>query len=305
MGPNLRHPFIRGSFFTDRETRDIGGGIVLWRGYFQSVRPAIGRMLINVDISTGAMFMPGPLIGLALAHLNLNRPDALAPRGLPDRERLRLQRFITGLEVTTSHGQREPGRQGPRRRVVKKLSKEGARDLSFELDNGQRMTVADYFQGVLGGPLRYPEVICVEVCTRLHARPLSTIDPAPQLSTGALIPLELCKVPPGQIIRKQVPPDKTNSVLDFATKHPNERLASICNGLNVCPCCAHSVTLLTIHSKVLEYGQSEYVRQFGMTVADQPLRTQARVINAPTLKYHKSSKQPSAVSITFLSAEGR
>ena len=187
MGPNLRYPFNVRSFFTDRETRDIGGGIVLWRGYFQSVRPAIGRMLINVDISTGYMYMPGPLIGLALSHLNLapNRPDALAPRkGLPDRERVRLQRFITGpgLKITTSRGQREPGRQGPRPRVVKKLSKEGANDLRFELDNGQQTTVADYFRGVLNRPLRHPEVICVEVCIRLHVCSLSTIDPAPRSS---------------------------------------------------------------------------------------------------------------------------
>jgi eukaryotic translation initiation factor 2C len=108
-------------------------------------------------------------------------------------------------------------------------------------------------------------------------------------------------------MRKQVPPDKTNFVLDFATKRPNERLGSICDGLSVRPWCAHSATLLnlTILPKVLDYGQSEYVRQFGMTVADQPLRTQARVINAPTLRYHQSSKQPSAVSISFLSSNKR
>ncbi|KAI0005035.1 argonaute-like protein [Russula compacta] len=261
MGPNLRYPFNVRSFFTNRETKDIGGGIVLWRGYFQSVRPAIGRMLINVDISTGAMFMAGQLIDLALAVLGRpGNPNALAPRqGLPDRERIRLQRFIANIKITTSHGQREPGRQGPRPRVVKKLSKEGARDLTFELGNGQTTTVADYFRGVLGRPLRFPDVICAE------------------LSTGALIPLELCNVPPGQIMRRQVPPDKTSAVLDFATKRPHERLASIREGLGV-----------------LEYGQSEYVRQFGMAVANEPLRTQARVINAPTLKYHQTSKQPSA-----------
>jgi hypothetical protein len=56
---------------------------------------------------------------------------------------------------------------------------------------------------------------------------------------------------------------------------------------------------LTVDSKVLSYGQSEYVREFGMTVEEQPLKTQARVINAPTLKYHQSSKQPIAVSIVF------
>ena len=106
-------------------------------------------------------------------------------------------------------------------------------------------------------------------------------------------------------MRKQVPSDKTNSVLEFATKRPNDRLASICNGLNVRSWCTHFVILLTMDSKVLDYGQSEYVRQFGMTVADQPLRTQARVINPPTLKYHQSSKQPTAVSTPFLSRRER
>ncbi|KAH9045386.1 argonaute-like protein [Lactarius pseudohatsudake] len=261
MGPNLKYPFNVRSFFTDRETRDIGGGIVLWRGYFQSVRPAIGRMVINIDISTGAMYMPGPLIDVALAILGRpGNPNALAPRqGLPDRERIRIQRFITpGLKITTSYDQRDPN-QAPRPRGVKKLSKEGARDLTFELTGGQTTTVADYFRQKLNRPLRFPDVICVE------------------LASGALIPLELCHVPPGQIMRKQVPPDKTNSVLEFATKRPNDRLGSIVNGLGV-----------------LEYGQSEYVREFGMTVSNEPIRIQARVMNPPTLRYHQSSKQPTA-----------
>ena len=179
MGPNLKYPFNVRSFFTDRETRDIGGGIVLWRGYFQSVRPAIGRMVINIDISTGAMYMPGPLIGLALAVLGKpGNPNALAPRqGLPDRERIRLQRFITpGLKITTSYDQRDPN-QDPRPRGVKKLSKEGARDLRFELTGGQMTTVADYFRQKLNRPLRFPDVICVEVCmwpyAPLHSNPAS------------------------------------------------------------------------------------------------------------------------------------
>jgi eukaryotic translation initiation factor 2C len=46
--------------------------------------------------------------------------------------------------------------------------------------------------------------------------------------------MELCTVPPGQIMRKQVPPEKTKDVLDFATKKPEERLSSIRNGLAVC-----------------------------------------------------------------------
>ncbi|KAI9448012.1 Piwi-domain-containing protein [Lactarius indigo] len=261
MAPNLRYPSNARSFLTDREMRNIGGGIVLWRGYFQSLRPAIGRMVINIDISTGAMYMPGPLIDVALAILGRpGNPNALAPRqGLPDRERIRLQRFITpGLKVTTTYDQQDPN-QVPRLRGVKKLSKEGARDLTFELTGGQTTTVADYFQIVLNRPLHFPDAICVE------------------LSSGALIPFELCRVPPGQIMRKQVPPEMTNSVLEFATKRPNDRLGSIVNGLGV-----------------LEYGQSEYVREFGMNVANEPIRIQARVLRAPTMRYHQSSELPRA-----------
>jgi hypothetical protein len=34
-------------------------------------------------------------------------------------------------------------------------------------------------------------------------------------------------------MKKQVPPEKTKEVLDFATKRPRDRLASISNGLSV------------------------------------------------------------------------
>lgn len=46
--------------------------------------------------------------------------------------------------------------------------------------------------------------------------------------------MELCMVPPGQIMRRQVPPEKTKDVLEFATKKPADRLESIKRGLQVC-----------------------------------------------------------------------
>jgi hypothetical protein len=37
--------------------------------------------------------------------------------------------------------------------------------------------------------------------------------------------------------------------------------------------------------QTLEYGQSEYVRQFGMAVNHTPLAVEARVLQPPVLKY--------------------
>ncbi|KAJ8580661.1 argonaute-like protein [Rhizopogon salebrosus TDB-379] len=255
MEPTMKYPFNVRSFFTNRETKDIGSGLVLWRGYFQSVRPAIGQLLINVDISTGTMYKPGSLMDLCLEFFGRPGQHAvLSPRnGLPDRERIRLQRFVSGIRIRTTYAGEN---KSPR--VVKKLSNAGAADLSFTLRDGTSRTVAQYFQTILNRPLRFPNNLCVEV------------------GSGALIPLELCTVPEGQIMRKQVPPEKTKDVLEFATKRPADRLASITNGLSV-----------------LQYGQSEYVRQFGMHVEDTagPLTVRARVLQPPKLKYGPGSAQ--------------
>jgi len=255
MDPSLKYPFNVRSFFTDRETRDIGSGINLWRGYFQSVRPAFGRMIINVDISTGMMYKPGALIDLCLDFFggprNANR---LSPtQGFPDRERLRLQRFLSGVRIVTRHIAGSPAR------VIKKLTSAGADALSFTMrGGGGSTTVAKYFKQHASINLRFPGLICVEV------------------GSGAFIPLELCEVPPGQIMRKQVPSEKTKDVVEFATKRPADRLASIGQGIGM-----------------LAFGQSEYVRQFGMNVetAAGPLPTQARILQPPTLQYGQGSKE--------------
>ncbi|KIJ08186.1 hypothetical protein PAXINDRAFT_18658 [Paxillus involutus ATCC 200175] len=69
--PTVKNPFNVRLFFTDRETRDIGGCLVLWRGYSQSVRPAIGRLLVNVDISSAPRYArPGAYPTSALHFWN-------------------------------------------------------------------------------------------------------------------------------------------------------------------------------------------------------------------------------------------
>ncbi|KAJ6562409.1 argonaute-like protein [Mycena capillaripes] len=250
MEPSQRFPVKGRSFFTEEGSKPIGAGLVLWRGYFQSIRPAVGRMLINVDISTGVMYQPGPLISLCLAFLDApNDPRILSAR-LDDRKRLRLGRFIAGIRVETRDTSNVV-----RSRVVRRLSQEGASDVTFVMRSGRGMTVAAYYQETTGRPLRFPSVLCVEV------------------GKGALIPLELCNVPRGQLVKKEVPDEKKSDLVSFATMKPADRLSSIKKGL-----------------QVLAYGQSEYVRKFGLTVDPNIISTQARILEHPTLKYGAGSK---------------
>ncbi|KAI0347251.1 argonaute-like protein [Trametopsis cervina] len=248
--PTMRWPFNVRSFFTDQGAQPIGSGIVLWQGFFQSVRPGQGRMYMNIDISTAAMYRPGSLIELMLDFLGrpFTQPLILAPsKGFPEREHNRVNRFLQGAKITTS------GSGSPR--TIRKLSKTGANNLRFQMRDGPMLTVADYMRQTYNRPLKYPELPCVE------------------LHSGALIPIEMCTVPAGQIMRKQVPPERTKDVLAFATKKPAARLAAIKSGLGV-----------------LQYGQSEYVRQFGLNVHQDAVAIKARILPAPTLKYGAGSK---------------
>ena len=76
-----------------------------------------------------------------------------------------------------------------------------------------------------------------------------------QLSTRAQIPLELCVVPPGQIIRKQMPSDKISSILEFSTMRPRERFATIREGLSVRPGTTTSI-FFSLNSSSLLLGAS-------------------------------------------------
>lgn len=105
------------------------------------------------------------------------QPKLLSPKhGFPDRERLRLQRFLTGLRVLTDAG-------GNRAlRPIRKLSAQGAADMRFALRDGGNKTVAvcselsfvicqlaakycmqSYFKETYNVRLEQPDIICVEV----------------------------------------------------------------------------------------------------------------------------------------------
>jgi eukaryotic translation initiation factor 2C len=157
---SMGYPFNARSFFTNQDTRTIPGGVVLWRGYFQSVRPAINRILINVNISTGAMYQHGKLIPLCLDFLGRSKqPQVLTASQLPGRELRRLQNFLKGIKVTTPYCARNRNRQ----RLVHRLTPESARDRTFDVGDGRTVTVMEYFHTQLNIQLHFPDLICVEV----------------------------------------------------------------------------------------------------------------------------------------------
>lgn len=59
--PSLMYTTIGRCFYTQDTALEIAQGVELWQGFHQSVKPASGAMLINLDVSATAFYQPGEI----------------------------------------------------------------------------------------------------------------------------------------------------------------------------------------------------------------------------------------------------
>jgi eukaryotic translation initiation factor 2C len=162
-----KHPFNGRSFFPNTEASPLGIGLEARRGFFQSVRPGVGNLFLNFDITSAVAYQQGPLMKLCLDFLGTGSPNALTPAlpggppgvGLDNRDRVKLARFITGMKIAIPTGR--TGKDAWRLSTIKGVSAQGADTITFERE-GEETTVADYFART-NRALRYPRAICIKV----------------------------------------------------------------------------------------------------------------------------------------------
>ncbi|KAB5595254.1 Argonaute-1 protein [Ceratobasidium theobromae] len=256
----LRHEPIS-SFFLPTGTRGVGLGLELWPGIFQSIRPAINSMHINVDTSTGLWDLPvvlhlltkrdvyrsnpGPVITHALEFLGRRQPADLSLQGRLDARDLRkLESRLKGLRICLTYVDSKPAKS------IQGLTNTGASSTMFE-SNGQNISVAQYFQQTLRKPVRFPDLPCLKV------------------SRTAVVPMEFCDILPGQLMRKRVPEEITDEMVQFSRRAPADRLAAIRSSM---PSLEHKTGL---------------PRDFGITVEDEPVECPARILDSPQVMYNR------------------
>ena len=97
----------------------------------------MGRMAVNIDISTGVVFKSAPLTVLCLQFLgerNVNNTQRL--QNLPPYERENLNRFVRGLKIYTN------GKEEGSRSTIKSISDKPASAYTFKLEDKTSTTVA-------------------------------------------------------------------------------------------------------------------------------------------------------------------
>jgi eukaryotic translation initiation factor 2C len=112
-----------------------------------------------------------------------------------------------------------------------------------------------------------------------------------KLKNGSIIPAELCSIAPNQRFKGKVPENLTSKVVSFATKKPGERLDAIRKGASqnsLSPVSDNfdiGLSCLCIVSQVLEYANSDFIRESGMQISMQPLAIDGQLLRPPQLQY--------------------
>ncbi|KAB5595604.1 Protein argonaute-2 [Ceratobasidium theobromae] len=244
---NSNYSLKGSSFFMDIPgiSKDMAKGLKLYRGYFQSVRPAVDRMLVNIDIATGVVFQPISVFDFAMKHFGFR--DTRQMSELQESQLISLTRVLKGIKVTVTVGKRPGARD--QTKIIKNVSSVGPAAYMFDKD-GVQMSVMQYMQDTHGARVQYPKAPCVII------------------GRDAALPMEFLKIAPHQLLKRPVPSDLTSEVLAFSTQRPQERIDQITRGF-----------------QQLQYSQSDYLRGAGVQIDDRPLRVEGRVLAPPKIEF--------------------
>lgn len=261
----------------DIDYQDLAGGLVALRGYYSSVRCATGRILLNLNVTSGAFYQ------------TVSLQDLLAKFGNPDLFQREI--FIRKLKVLYSRPGKNPiksektiigfaktpdAKKGkPPKFTVKRFGNANEVRFTYGDANGSHeTTVTKYFKDH-GVTLTSPEL--------------------PVLNVGSVgdpkyIPMEMCTVLPGQPYRKFLSGQQTSDMLKFAARYPNQNAMSIAGDATTV---GTGLKLLQLRGPQGSNPQSQSIELFGLNVSTSMLTVEGRILPAPQVKYGKKTVRPS------------
>ncbi|KAL6709045.1 hypothetical protein ACN47E_002172 [Coniothyrium glycines] len=266
-GGNKFYPFGR---HPQLMSADLGFGLQALRGYFSSVRTSVNRILVNVNVATGAFYKSGPLLDV-MRDSSGGQP----PRTAADYHRMAA--FVRKLKFETNY-MPDKDKKGN----VKKTSG-GApvtkRKVHYIFDLcpfGKNSKNITFKETTADG--KVSDVSIEQYFKRKYNITLNAPQ-APVVNYGSLkepkwIPAELCTVLPGQLARRLLLGPQTSEMIRFAARRPHQNAESITSdGLQV----------TKIHPVV--NGLNTHFVPFGIKVSPTLLTVPGRILNPPVLQY--------------------
>ncbi|KPI41777.1 Protein argonaute [Cyphellophora attinorum] len=274
MGPshNRNLVAIKRSFFArSGERSDLGGGVEVFRGVYQSMRLAQGgKLVINVDVANTTFWKPMSLLAALQTNSGVRDANQLASKMAAEMRSGQLKtnaftrslqnRFKGNMMLAKYNGNPAPAKEWK----FHKFSAETADQHMLEergpdgKKSGRKVSVAQYFMKKYNIRLQHPRLPLVETTKK-----------------GVLFPIELLHIQPNQRYGAKLDETQTASMIKFAVSPPQARLKAIQNGKDL-----------------LNWGSDNYLKNYGLQISPNAIKTNARILPPPEIQFGGTVEKP-------------
>ncbi|KAF7809084.1 protein argonaute 7 [Senna tora] len=229
------------------KTREIGGGAVGFRGFFQSLRPTQQGLSLNVDFSVTAFHESIGVIPYLQKRFEFLRDlSQRKTTSLTCKERKEVEKALKNIRVFVCH------RETMQKYCVYGLTEEATENIWFADRDEKNLRLVNYFKDHYNYDIQFRNLPCLQISR----------------SKPCYLPMELCVICEGQKFLGKLFDDQTAKILKMGCQRPRER-RSIIEGVmrgNVGP----------------TSGNQE--REFKLKVSREMTRLTGRILHPPKLK---------------------
>lgn len=195
--PLQSHVQVGRSFFHHSGENPLGGGVMAWRGFYQSARLSQRGLLLNMDESRTPFWDKG---GRPLADIikDVNRGQPV--RAGNDRANKEVTKILQGLKVKAIHTNITYRLHGFSRSPA-------SQHTFFDETHGRDITVKQYLLNTYNVTLRDNQGLCVITNPK----------------KGTMVPIELLYVVSRQRLAKAMTPEQTSNMIRCAATKPDIR----------------------------------------------------------------------------------
>ncbi|GAU45842.1 hypothetical protein TSUD_175410 [Trifolium subterraneum] len=186
--------------------KDIGGGAVGLRGFFQSLRPTQQGLALNVDFSVTAFHESIGVIPYLQKRLEFLRDlSQRKTTELTCEERKEVEKALKNIRVFVCH------RETVQRYRVYGLTEEATENIWFPDRDGKNLRLMSYFKDHYNYDIQFRKLPCLQISR----------------SKPCYLPMELCVICEGQKFLGKLSDDQTAKILKMGCQRPGERKAII------------------------------------------------------------------------------
>ncbi|KAL0324948.1 UNVERIFIED_CONTAM: protein argonaute 7 [Sesamum radiatum] len=186
--------------------KEIGGGAVALKGFFQSLRPTQQGLALNVDFSVTAFHESIGVIPYLQKRLDfMHDISQEKSRSLTSEQKKQVEKALKNMRVFVCH------RETVQRYRVYSLTEDVAENLWFPDRDGKNLRLIKYFKDHYDYDVQYKNLPCLQISRR----------------KPCYLPMELCVICEGQKFLGKLSDDQTAKILKMGCQKPRERKATI------------------------------------------------------------------------------